>query len=147
VEARTLREILISEKVERIDFLKIDTEGTDLLVLKGMDWYLMPSVILVEFEDGKTRHVGYSYKDLGDFVLGAGYAVFMSEWFPIVRYGGQHRWRRLVPYPCECSDPRAWGNFVAVSDQMLPSWLAALERAGIKVHCESSSLWSPAKGQ
>jgi FkbM family methyltransferase len=115
VEVTVLADVLQSEGIQRIDFLKIDTEGNDLLVLKGLDWQVKPDVILCEFEDAKTKTVGYDYKVLGDYLLAAGYHVFMSEWYPIIRYGVTHRWRALREYPCEVQDASAWGNFIAVS--------------------------------
>src|SRR3546814_14166191 len=65
---------------------------------------------LCEFEDVKTVPLGYTYHDMAGFPLEQGYRVYVSEWHPIVRYGIRHDWRRLVPYPCELSDPSAWGN-------------------------------------
>lgn len=131
VEVRTLKDVLAEADAPRIDFLKIDTEGNDLFVLKGLDWAVMPDVILCEFEDLKTRHVGYSYRDLGNYLVGAGYRVLMSEWFPIERYGAQHRWRRVTWFPAEVTVPEAWGNFIAVKPERLGEFLRAMAQDGI----------------
>jgi FkbM family methyltransferase len=133
VEVRTLKGVLEAAAAKRIDFLKIDTEGNDLLVLKGLDWSVLPDVVLCEFEDSKTRHVGYSYRDLGEYLTGAGYRVMMSEWFPIERYGAQHRWRAAKWFPCEVSVPDAWGNFIAVKPARVADLVAALGREGISL--------------
>jgi FkbM family methyltransferase len=113
----------LSHEIERLgltrcDFLKIDTEGHDLFVLRGFPWLkLAPDVILCEFEDRKTRSLGYRYTTLADLLVDRGYTVFMSEWFPIVRYGSASRWRRIARYPAATQDPDAWGNFLAFRDE------------------------------
>lgn len=116
VRLTTLTKILSEESISRVDFLKIDTEGHDLFVLKGFPWErFKPDVILCEFEDSKTTPLGYDYRTMGDFLVKQGYSVFLSEWAPIVRYGGNHEWRTWQAYPCNLSNPKAWGNFVALS--------------------------------
>jgi len=116
VRVLTLRRIVEDHNLSNVDFLKIDTEGHDLFVLKGFPWeQIHPEIVLCEFEDYKTRPLGYTYHDLGRFLLGQQYTVYLSEWYPIVRYGGDHRWRRFVRYPVDVVDQRAWGNLVAVS--------------------------------
>jgi FkbM family methyltransferase len=46
-----------------VDFLKIDTEGYDLMVLKGFPWEeaTHPEVILTEFEDKKNKTFGLRF--------------------------------------------------------------------------------------
>jgi len=100
-----------------VDFLKIDTEGYDLCVLKGFPWNrTSPRLILCEFEDAKTIPLGYTFRDLARFLQDKGYKLIVSEWYPIKKYGGPHDWRRLTPYPCELEDPKAWGNIFATKD-------------------------------
>jgi len=114
VRVTTLSKVLANEGIPQVDFLKIDTEGHDLFVLKGFPWeQQQPEVILCEFEDSKTLPLGYNYRTMGDFLVNKGYRVFLSEWYPIVRYGVQHSWRSLADYPANLQDPNAWGNFVA----------------------------------
>ena len=114
VDVTTMRRALAEEKIQQVDFLKIDTEGHDLFVLKGFPWdEQRPEVILCEFEDSKTAALGYDYRSMGDFLREQKYEVFLSEWFPIVRYGVEHRWRRWARYPAAVDDSAAWGNFVA----------------------------------
>jgi FkbM family methyltransferase len=115
VEVTTLARALEQHKIEQVDFLKIDAEGTDLFVLQGYPWnWLKPSVVICEFEDEKTEALGYRFSDLADFLIAQGYEILVSEWYPIMRYGGSHRWRRFVPYPCALVSPHAWGNLIAV---------------------------------
>ena len=115
VPVRTLRDVLAESGTTEVDYLKIDAEGFDLRVLEGFPFdSISPTAIMCEFEDGKTQQIGYSTDDLGGYLLDKGYSVYMSEWHPIVRYGITHRWRSIRSYPCELSDPKGWGNFIAV---------------------------------
>lgn len=117
VDITTLSRFVEDHDIEHVDFLKIDTEGFDLFVLKGFPWQrLQPRLILCEFEDRKTLSLGYNYHDLAGYLLAEGYRVLVSEWYPIKRYGIPHRWRRFRPYPVELADPQAWGNLLAVSN-------------------------------
>jgi FkbM family methyltransferase len=104
-----------------VDFLKIDTEGFDLMVLKGYPWTQSPHprVILCEFEDVKTVPLGYDFHQLAAYLVDKGYQLIISEWYPIKAYGGSHRWRRFTTYPCQLADPKGWGNIFAVKDQNL----------------------------
>lgn len=103
---------------EPIDFLKVDTEGFDLNVLKGVAWQTSrPRFILCEFEDTKSRRLGYGYHDIAKFLMGKGYRIVVSEWYPIKRYGGPHDWRRFAVYPCELEDTNGWGNLMATTDE------------------------------
>ena len=117
VPVTSLRNVVEEYELPGIDFLKIDTEGYDLPVLKGLPWdNIQPRAILCEFEDRKTKLLGYSFHDMAAFLRGKGYAVFVSEWHPVARYGIRHDWRRLVPYPCQLQDSAAWGNLIAFRD-------------------------------
>jgi FkbM family methyltransferase len=117
VEVTTLARALEQHKIEQVDFLKIDAEGTDLFVLQGFPWdWLKPNVVVCEFENDKTEALGYQFADLANFLVDQGYEILVSEWHPITRYGGSHRWRRFAPYPCELVSTHAWGNLIAVRD-------------------------------
>ncbi len=121
VKTITLTEIVEEEQVSNVDFLKIDTEGNDLLVLKGFPFDKMkPQVILCEFEDKKTQHLDYTYNDMGDYLMSKGYKVFISEWYPIERYGVKHKWHSIKPYDSnsKLNDPSGWGNFIGVAPEM-----------------------------
>jgi FkbM family methyltransferase len=116
VETVTLGTYCQTHAIDHIDFLKIDTEGYDLMVLQGHNWCedrSRPRVIVCEFEDAKTLPLGYCWNDLAELLRHQGYELLVSEWHPIVRYGIQHRWRCFHEYPCALADARAWGNLVA----------------------------------
>jgi FkbM family methyltransferase len=117
VDTVTLAEVMATQGITSVDFLKIDTEGHDLMVLKGFPWdRCKPRVVECEFEDAKTVALGYRFDDLAGFLVERGYTVYVSEWHPIVRYGVRHDWRRLSRYPCSLMDERSWGNLIAFRD-------------------------------
>ena len=114
VDVTTVRDIVADNDIEHIDFLKIDVEGFDFNVLKGIPWEtIAPDVIEAEFEDAKTLKLGHSYKDVCDYLIEHGYTVYLSEWHPIIRYGIAHDWRQVVRYPAPLASPDAWGNILA----------------------------------
>lgn len=114
VDVTTVADIVHKRDLTRIDFLKIDVEGFDLSVLKGVPWNtLKPEVIECEFEDAKTLRLGHDWKFVADFLRDKGYSVYISEWHPIIRYGISHDWKCIHKYPdCEISE-NAWGNILA----------------------------------
>ena len=119
VDVTTLENILdeIAMPAQAVDFLKVDTEGYDLMVLQGWPWAAgQPRLILCEFDDFKTKPLGYDFLALAQFLAGKGYSLLISEWYPIEKYGVQHSWRRFAEYPCWLKSPRAWGNIFAVQE-------------------------------
>lgn len=114
VDTVTLSEFLAGKQLAQVDFLKIDTEGHDLFVLKGFPWErFRPAVIECEFEDSKTVPLDYTFHDLAGYLVEKGYTVYVSEWHPVIRYGIRHDWNRLMRYPCRLSDDKSWGNILA----------------------------------
>ena len=114
VKTTTLTDQIRENNISTIDFLKIDTEGFDLMVLKGFPWKTRrPSIIECEFENTKTVPLGYTFEDIADYLVDHGYHVYVSEWHPIIRYGIQHNWRSLSRYPCALATDAAWGNLLA----------------------------------
>jgi FkbM family methyltransferase len=128
VDVTTVANIVSQYRLDRIDFLKIDVEGLDFSVLRGVPWdTIAPDVIECEFEDAKTTRLGHSYKDMANYLIDKGYTVYISEWHPIVRYGIPHNWCRLIKYPEPLTSPDAWGNLVAFRrDPGLAAFRAAL---------------------
>jgi len=119
VEVTTLESALKNYSIDRIGYLKIDTEGNDLNVLKGLnlDHIDGPMVILAEFEDAKTEKYGYVTTDLISFLKTNDYFVAASLWEPILKYGDLHRWNR-VAFDLDSEDFRnAWGNIVAAKSE------------------------------
>lgn len=119
VELITFEQYCEEKNVTAVDVFKVDTEGFDLFVLKGIPWEtVQPEFILAEFEDRKTQSLGYTFHDLASFLTEKGYHVLVSEWFPVRQYGTAHKWRDFWVYPGE---PRggelAHGNLIAVKDK------------------------------
>ncbi len=114
VDVTTIKEIVTEHCLNSVDFLKIDVEGYDFSVLKGVPWdSIQPDVIECEFEDAKTKLLGHTWSDICKYLVEKGYTVYVSEWHPIIRYGISHDWRGLKKYPCELEDTNAWGNLLA----------------------------------
>jgi FkbM family methyltransferase len=114
IAVTTLDVALAQHGVTRIDFLKTDIEGLDLFALRGLSSAWPVTVVMSEFEDRKTRSLGYVAADVGDLLVARGYHVIVSLWHPIVEYGCRHRWRAFVRYPCIIPGD-SWGNFLAFS--------------------------------
>ena len=114
VDVTTVADIIESKGISEIDFLKIDVEGFDLSVLKGVPWELLhPDVIECEFEDAKTLKLGHDWKFVAQFLADKGYAVYISEWHPIIKYGVPHDWKCVKKFPnCDVSE-NSWGNILA----------------------------------
>jgi len=128
VNVTTLEKYCEEQHIENIDFLLIDAEGYDLFVLQGIDWAkIKPEIIICEFEDRKTKNIGYTFHDLAKYLQDKGYEVLVSEWHPIRQYGIAHDWRKLARYPCQVASPDAWGNLIAFS--ISPDWQRLLSIA------------------
>jgi FkbM family methyltransferase len=114
IDTTKLSIVIQENDVSNIDFLKIDTEGYDFFVLKGNDWKkFMPRILMCEFEDRKTIPLGYNFHDMACYLSDLGYHLVISEWEPVIEYGNQPRWVRLVTYPCDLLDTEAFGNIFA----------------------------------
>lgn len=117
-ESHELSEVVATRRLDalpldRLDFLKIDTEGFDRNVFRSRG-ELTPRVLVTEYEDNKTLALGYTAGEYADELVEAGYHVWVSVWDPIVRYGGDHNWREFYRYEGNAPDRDSWGNYVAV---------------------------------
>lgn len=100
VDIETVSEFCRSREIERISFLKIDTEGYDLAVLKGAgDMLDRKRIDLIEVEAGMNprnqRHV--SFEELKRYLEDRGYLLFGI-------YDQKHERRAAMPY-MRRSDP------------------------------------------
>lgn len=123
-----------------VGLLKTDTEGHDLPVLQTYPWAsesARPHAVVCEFENRKSEPLGYFFEDLADFLVGQGYVVLVSEWFPIVRYGQLHRWRSVYRYPAALADPAGWGNLIAVEPWQADKALTLAQSAGRRLRLRS----------
>lgn len=133
VSTTTLDALIAEEELTDVDFLKIDVEGHEMDVLNGLDFSnVKPRIIVAEFENKKSQSLGFTVDDLAEKLQRVGYHIYVSEWRPIIQYGGNHRWRRLTKYPCEIGD-NAWGNLICLAEPVERSnfesaFLASLDR-------------------
>jgi FkbM family methyltransferase len=70
---------LSSQKIRRVDFIKLDVEGGELEALRGAEQLLMRRprpVMLVEVQDIRTRAWGYHAKGIIDNIRRKGYKWF-----------------------------------------------------------------------
>ena len=113
VDITTLDEVVRSEEITHIDFLKIDVEGHEMDVLDGFAFaHVKPEIIMLEFEDGKIADNAGTAEALSSRLMALGYHVYISEWHPVVQYGVAHDWRQFVEYPTKLM-PGSWGNLIA----------------------------------
>ena len=73
----TLDDLIKKHNVERIDKLKIDTEGTEYQILDTYSWVIKPKEIKIEYEHWKLRDI-----NVGDYIQmlnNKGYECSMDE--------------------------------------------------------------------
>lgn len=129
VELITLSAFCHRNNISNVDFLKIDTEGNDLRVLEGYDFSgNKPSAIICEYEDAKTKLVGYSKKDIVDFLQINGYRFVISEWYPVMEYGKHHKWKKITD-DINLTDDNSWGNFIAVRPEFYEAFTGKIFKA------------------
>jgi FkbM family methyltransferase len=109
VEMETLDEYLQKQKIEKVDFIKLDVEGGELEVLRGATRLLQSAerpIILVEVEDIRTAPWGYRAQE-------------------IIRHLGslRYRWHGLTDsgglVPVDTTAESYDGNFVAWPEERL----------------------------
>lgn len=135
VSTTTLASYSRKNAIERVDFLKIDTEGFDFHVLRGIPWEdWKPEAVLCEFEDRKTLPLGYGWTEMADFLKEKGYDIWVSEWHPIIEYGRAHDWNRLFRYPGDLSNTESWGNLLAFQNQVDSGTMESLLKNHLQVY-------------
>ncbi len=113
VSTLRLKDFVKDNQIEKVDFLKIDIEGYDFMALKGFDFsHIKPRVIMCEFEDDKTKLLGYTTRDMATFLELQGYFIIYSIWDPIQTYGAQHTWRKMSIDSKDIKE-NDWGNILA----------------------------------
>jgi len=114
-ETHRLSAYLDSQDLDHVDYLKIDTEGRDLLVLRSFPWDTdSPDAIECGFSDYESIDRGYTSDDLANFLVEKGYQILVSEWHPIIRHDSSHDFLTLRRFEPDTISSSAWGNFLAV---------------------------------
>jgi FkbM family methyltransferase len=120
VNVGTLKNYCEKNNIKNISFLKSDTEGYDLPVLKGFNWSNPhPRVIVCEFDNFKSQYLNYSLADQAVFLIDKGYKLIFSEWYPLNEYGKGHKWKRFTFSYKNINNKEAWGNIIAVKENDL----------------------------
>lgn len=93
VAVTTLAALFALHGIERIDFLKLDIEGSELEALRGLDDRLRPTIIramLFEY-GGTTLDAGHRLRDFYDLLTSRGYHVakLFPEWIEVRSYQAQ----------------------------------------------------------
>jgi len=79
VQMTTLDNYVSENKIDHVDFLKVDTEGGDLDVLKGATSIMRSEsapIIMCEVQDIRTREWGYPAGDIVEFARACNYEPF-----------------------------------------------------------------------
>jgi FkbM family methyltransferase len=111
VQVRKLDEVLSEEKIEKVDFIKLDVEGGELNVLKGAGKLLETEprpVILCEVLDMRTKPWGYPARLIADYLEERNFV-----WFEL---GNDSRLTAIAPGKATFD-----GNYVAVPRESLAS--------------------------
>lgn len=134
VEVTTVKDICKENNIGKIHFLKIDVEGNDMNVLKGVNWEKnAPDVVIAEFEDYKTKSLNIIMPDIFNYLKERGYYVVVSEWQPIKQYGIEHSWNKfLMPENATNYNPAGWGNLIAFKNFDYGVFASAVQTASNK---------------
>lgn len=79
VKTITLDEYIVERNISKIDLIKMDIEGAELLALKGAKRILSQSdapVIILEMSDRNTSGFGYQAVDIWDFFANLGFSMY-----------------------------------------------------------------------
>lgn len=118
VETLRLDDHLDSMKYEDLTYLKVDTEGNDLPILKSLNYNkYKPEIILSEYENKKTKHLNYTWNDQINFLESKGYHNITCEFKPIIEYGGKHDFIRYNFENTSLADENGWGNIISFKDK------------------------------
>ncbi len=148
IELVTLAEACSEHNVSSVELLKVDAEGHDLAVLRGFPWSrLRPRLVMCEFDEAKREAGGHSYRSLCDFILALNYRILVSEWYPVLRYSGRHRWRRIVQSSAPLAADRAHGNLIGIDPSFDVDWVRSVvarwERRMRELHSATEGMDPP----
>ncbi|NGX46878.1 MAG: hypothetical protein K1000chlam3_00245 [Chlamydiae bacterium] len=86
----TIDKFVLSNKINKIDFLKCDVEGAEFLVLQGgaVSISRFLPIIFLEIVQNWCNEFGYEVSDIIDFLSPLGYSVFQIEGSSLIRISG-----------------------------------------------------------
>lgn len=105
MHSKTLKTVILEEKIKHVSLLKIDTEGHEMHVLKGLDEYLRADFIdFIQFERGNAE-ADCHLKELYELFEARGFSVYKMYRYSIKKF----------PY-MSSNENLNYANYVAVSN-------------------------------
>lgn len=97
VRCVSLDAYLNEKEIKKVDIIKIDTEGAELFVLKGMPNILNSNpqaIIIIELDELTTQGFGYAAKDLANCLRAGGYRLsIINSCGGLTPIKADQRWR------------------------------------------------------
>ncbi|SCZ67245.1 FkbM family methyltransferase [Thiohalomonas denitrificans] len=92
VKTVSLDEYVDENSISRVNFIKADIEGAELLMLKGARGVLkrFKPILFLEIQERSTKLFGYTPQQLIEMVLSQGYEIFWANEGMLVRVGDVH---------------------------------------------------------
>jgi len=135
VPLRKLDDVLEERGVQRVDFIKLDAEGSELAVLRGARRLLQTAprpAILAEVEDTRTLPWGYAAREITQLL-----ARWNYRWFAMSEVGGL--------YPVSPDEDAYDSNLVALPDERAGEFrrlLAESPGPGVRAVCQEGGALS-----
>jgi len=83
----TLDQLLLKQKIKKIDFLTIDVEGHDLEVLKGFNIKkYSPDIVVIEFLDLKMKKFEFYNNSINNILMSDIYKYFIQNKYSLVNW-------------------------------------------------------------
>ena len=126
VETIRLDDAVEEYGLDRVNLLKIDTEGADFICLKTFNFSrYRPELVMVEFYDRRSLpHLGYTHHDMVAFLVPYGYRAYVSELGPLDWTGSprqigvsEYKFEEISAYPLD-HEPEH-GNLIFVKDTLV----------------------------
>jgi len=118
VRASTLDEVMHRLNLDRIDWMKIDTQGTDLRIFASLDQTIRDRMLAIDVEPGLRG--AYMGEDLFCDI----HQRFMAEgfWLSNLRVCGLVRMRKTTLDELHQSDPTLDGEVISKALRTTPGW-------------------------